>query len=276
MTTLLIWGWRDGRPRPSPPARPSGNARAVRNAASARRGRAGAVVWWTTAPLAMACPSTSSGQTGIVRSAGDGEMSKAGKTVAPILVAAGAALFAGCADRTLPTDTETATPRSGTPTALPVGWVSYASDGTLIVASRTRVIRLDRALNEIDRTVPPFPFDPKATPPGAQFFSVSSDGRVAAISWQSDSHEEPVMLRSGAIVFDVPSAALFRSDTYPGIDVQFQGLSLSPDGQSTASVDNAGNVQVADVAGGLRWQGFSLYVHPPVFTADSSMLILAP
>jgi WD40 repeat protein len=179
-------------------------------------------------------------------------------------------LLAGCVDRSLPGDPPEPALR------LSVGWASYAPDGTLIVASRERVIRLDAALNEIDRTVPPFPFDPKVTPPGLQFFSASRDGRVAAMSWQSDSHKEPVRLPSGSIVFEVPSAKLLRSDTYAGIDVQFQGLAVSPDGLSMATADIAGNVQVADVVGGLRWQGQSTWVHPPVFTADSSMLILAP
>ncbi len=184
---------------------------------------------------------------------------------AKVLAGAAALAVAGCGG-SLPSDPE--------PPRLPLAWVAYADDGTVIAASRQQIVRLDGALNEIDRIVPPYPFDPKVSHAGLTFFGISRDGRVAAMSWQSDSHDEPVALSSGAIVFEVPSRAVLRSDSYPGVDVNFQGLSLSPDGLSTAAVIG-GQIEVSDVTGGgLRWQAPSgLWLHP-VFTADSSMLIL--
>ena len=195
-----------------------------------------------------------------------GKMSVAAKALARALAGAAALAVAGCGG-SLPSEPE--------PPRLPLAWVAYADDGTVIAASRQQIVRLDGALNEIDRIVPPYPFDQKVSPPGLTFFGISHDGRVVAMSWQSDSHHQPIALSSGAIVFEVPSRALLRSDSYPGVDVNFQGLSLSPDGLSTAAVNGA-QIEVSDVAGGgLRWQASSGMLHPPVFTADSSMLILA-
>ena len=87
---------------------------------------------------------------------------------------------------------------SSTDNTLAVAWVSYTDDGTLVVASRERVVRLDPTLKEIDRTVPPFPFDPKVQP-GLEYFGVSRDGSVASIGWQNNTNApaEPTLTAGG-------------------------------------------------------------------------------
>jgi hypothetical protein len=157
--------------------------------------------------------------------------------------------------------------------ALAIGWLSYADDGTLIAASRERVVRLDSTLNEIDRTMPPFPYDPAIQQPGLEYFSASRDGSIGAFGWQNDTNPPtPPTLTAGSIVFDLGSAALLRQDGYAADSVAFQGLFLSPDGMTTASV--ATETQVAAVAGGaVGWQAPRSW-NFPVFTGDSSALVI--
>ena len=157
--------------------------------------------------------------------------------------------------------------------SLAIGWLSYADDGTLIAASRERVVRLDPMLNEIDRTIPPFPYDPAVQQPGLEYFSASRDGSVGAFGWQNDTNPpNPPTLIAGGIVFDLGSAKLLRLDSYAADSVDFQGLFLSPDGMSTASV--ASETQVAAVAGGTAlWQAPRSW-NPPVFTSDSTALVV--
>ena len=155
---------------------------------------------------------------------------------------------------------------------LAIAQISYADDGTLVAASRERIVRLGPMLNEIDRTVPPFPFDPKVQP-GLESFGVSRDGNVASIGWQNNTNPpaEPT-LTAGGIVFDLGSAWLLRSDAYSPAPTAFQGLFLAPDGQTTAVLTGTA-VQVAAVAGGTPlWQTTSF--GPPLFTGDGAALVV--
>ena len=107
-------------------------------------------------------------------------------------IVAGGLLLVGCGGSTLPSDEAP---------GLPLGWLSYSDDGTLVAASRWRVVRLDPQLNEIDRTVPPYPFEGDIQ--GLTFFGVSHDGRVAAYGWQADTYRQgPPTIDPGAIVFE--------------------------------------------------------------------------
>jgi len=175
------------------------------------------------------------------------------------LVAGGLLLLVGCGAR------------DETP-GLPLAWLSYADDGTLIAASRWRVVRLDTQLNEIDRTVPPYPFEGDIQ--GLTFFGVSRDGRVAAFGWQADTYRDgPPTIDPGAIVFEVPSGNRLRVDPYP--QANFQGLSLSPDGRTMAVVPSP-QVQIASVADGqILWEAQKAGWSPPLFTPDSASLIVA-
>jgi WD40 repeat protein len=178
-------------------------------------------------------------------------------------VVAGAVLLIGCGERTLPSDEG--------PPGLPLGWLSYTDDGTLIAASRWRVVRLDPQLNEIDRTVPPYPFDGDIQ--GLTFFGVSRDGRVAAYGWQSDDYRTPATIDAGAMVFEVPSGNRLRLDPYP--QTNFEGVSLSPDGRTEAVVPSP-QIQITSVADGqLLWQAQKAGWSPPLFTPDSAAVIVA-
>ncbi len=157
--------------------------------------------------------------------------------------------------------------------SLAVAWLSYADDGTLIAASRERVVRLDPMLNELDRTIPPFPYDPAVQQPGLEYFSASRDGSIGAFGWQNDTNPPtPPTLTAGGVVFDLGSATLLRLDSYAANAIDFQGLFLSPDGMTTASV--ASQTQVAAVAGGTAlWQAPRSW-NSPVFTGDSAALVV--
>ena len=182
-----------------------------------------------------------------------------------VLVVGGTLLLAGCGG-SLPSE-----PR---PPALAIARLSYADDGTLLAASRGRIVRLDSALNEIDRTVPPFPFDPEVARPGLMYIGISRDGRVATLAWQNDKNPpETPTLTAGGIVFGVPSGELLRLDDYSEAPSEFAGLFLSPDGLTTAAVD-ARQVQVVDVAGTFRWQSPKAWFSPR-FTSDSAALLVA-
>jgi hypothetical protein len=159
---------------------------------------------------------------------------------------------------------------------LAIAWVAYTDDGALLAASRERVVRLDANLVELDRTSPPFPFDPSVDQPGLQHFGASRDGHVVAMAWQDNyySHSPPKLtLDAGATIFSVPTAAPLRQDLYPG--ATFQGMSLSPDGQITAAV-NDNELLVTTVAGNqLLWQAAKTRIYPPRFTGDGAGLIVA-
>jgi WD40 repeat protein len=179
-------------------------------------------------------------------------------------VAAGTLLSSGCGGSLPAPETRSS-----------IGWLSYADDGTLLAASRGHIARLDTGLNELDRTAPPFPFDPTVTQPGLEYVRISRDGRVAAVSWQDNSDlKNPPTLNAGAIIFDLPSATLLRDESYdPGSN--FQGLSLSPDGLTTAAIDyNA--LQVSSVTeGAFLWSSPQAFLLSPPFTGDSAALVTA-
>jgi hypothetical protein len=164
-------------------------------------------------------------------------------------------------------------PPSGATNALRIALLSYADDGTLVAASRQSVVRLDPALEEIDRTFPPFPFDPSAQQPGLEYFGVSRDGRTASIGWQNDTNPpDPPTLTAGGIIFTLGSAAIVRSDSYSAVPMAFQGLYLSPDAQRMAVV-TGNQLEVGPVTGSMApWQGKTGGF--PVFTADSSALVI--
>jgi WD40 repeat protein len=193
------------------------------------------------------------------------------------LVVVGSLLLAGCGARSLQQ------PDGGPPgvigpgsTADPqVAWLAYADDGLLLAASQDTVVRLDPALNEIDRTRPQFPFDRRVDSPGRMYFSAARDGRVAALSWESDSGEPPA-LKAGAIVFEFPSAALLTTYSYPvAWGAHFGGASLSPDGKTVAaSVDD--ELLVTSISGGdVWWRANKPFVRPPQFSADGAALVVA-
>ena len=158
-------------------------------------------------------------------------------------------------------------------TTLAIAWLSYADDGTLIAASREKVVRLDPMLDEIDRTAPPFPFDPAAQQPGLEYFSASRDGSVAAFGWQNDTNPPtPPTLTAGGVVFSLGSGDLIRLDSYTADSVSFQGLFLSPGGMTTAEV--SAKTQVATVATDTPlWQAPRSW-NSPVFTGDNTALVV--
>jgi WD40 repeat protein len=166
-------------------------------------------------------------------------------------------------------------PAAPQPPRSSIAWLSYADDGTLLAASRDHIARLDTGLNELDRTAPPFPFDPTATQPGLEYVRISRDGSVAAVAWQDNSDlERPATLNAGATIFDVPSAALVLDRSYAA-GSNFQGLSLSPDGLTMAVLDD-NLLQVSSVADGSPlWSAPEAYLLSPPFSGDGAALVTA-
>jgi hypothetical protein len=162
-------------------------------------------------------------------------------------------------------------------TGLPIAMLAYADDGTLVVGARDRFVRLNPALNEIDRTTPPYPFDTTKQQGGLTFFGVSRDGAVGSLGWQDNSDQaSPATLSAGGIVFALGTGQLLRGDTYAFSGSAFQGQFLAPDGQTTATFAG-GATQVAPVAGtadggGAAWHAPTWMA--PQFTADSSALLV--
>jgi hypothetical protein len=189
------------------------------------------------------------------------------------LIGLGGVLLMGCVGCERNLDGQ----RIGGTLSLAIAWLSYADDGTLIAASRDRVVRLDPMLGEIDRTIPPFPFDPTFEQPGLEYFSASRDGSVAAFGWQDNTlPPTPPTLMAGGVVFGLGSGALLRLDSYADDTDHpqelFQGLFLSPDGKTMAFV--AAETGVETVAPRMAlWQAPRSW-NSPVFTGDSTALVI--
>jgi hypothetical protein len=189
------------------------------------------------------------------------------------LVVVGSLLLAGCGARGLQ---DGKPPGVLDPADAPAAaWLAYADDGVLIAATRKAIVRFDTALNEIDRAVPPLPFDRDVRWLGQMYFSASRDGRVAALSWQS-TFPEPPAAAAGGVVFALPSAAPIRLDTYADAPTfEFQGLSVSPDGQTTAAIVHP-EIRVTAVDDGrLLWRADKPFVSQPPFSLALDALVVA-